>query len=595
MKQFIKYVLATIVGIAAIVVVFTIFSIIMLVGVSMQDSAPVSVADNSVLVIKLNGSIDERTKENPLASIINSDVVESNGLDNMLVAIKHAKDNDNIKGIYIETKAFGGANPATLQELRDALVDFKTSGKFILSYGERYTQGAYYVCSVADSLVVNPQGMIDWKGLASQVVYYKDLFDKLGVSMQVFKVGTYKSAVEPFLLSEMSEANREQITTYDTEIWGQLLKDVSKSRKLSQDKLNELADSSCMFMEPKLYVKHKLADKLAYTDEVPQILANMMDVDSPDDYYTVSVKDLANTANSEPKDDSGNIIAVYYAYGDIVDEPSSSTLNDADEIVGYKVAKDLEKLANDEDVKAVVLRVNSGGGSAYASEQIWNQVQKMKAKKPIIVSMGGLAASGGYYISCAADWIVAEPTTLTGSIGIFGTFPEAGELLNDKLGIHFSTVKTNEYADFGDISRPVNEGEQRLLQGYINRGYDLFTRRCANGRGVKQDSIKAIAEGRVWTGVHAKTIGLVDQLGGLDDAIAVAKKKAKVDNYSIMSYPAKANIFDNLLEEATSTSYANDQLHELMGEYYDMFTILRRISDKPTVQASLPYYLKFNL
>lgn len=597
MKQFFKYVLATMVGVFALCVILAVMSIISLAGMAaMGSGTTATVSDNSVLVINLKGAIDERAQENPFAALMGGNMDEPLGLEEIMLAIDHAKNEDKVKGIYIEAGDLTGAAPATLQEIRNALVDFKKSGKFITSYSDTYSQGSYYVCSVADSLVINPKGMIAWHGLASQTMYYKDLFEKIGVSMQVVKVGTYKSAVEPFLLNEMSDANREQITVFEGEIWDQMLTDISKSRGMKKEKLNALADSAIMFKQAELYKKEKLVDKLAYSDDVPNIIANLMKVDEPSDYNTIKVKDLAAIASSEPKSTSGNIVAVYYAYGDIVEEASASSLSQDNQIVGTKVIKDLKELADDDDVKAVVLRVNSGGGSAYASEQIWHQVMNIKSKKPIVVSMGDYAASGGYYISCAADWIVAQPTTLTGSIGIFGTFPEASKLLNETLGVHFYTVKTNEFADFGDISRPLSEGERAALQQYINNGYDLFTKRCADGRKMKQDAIKAIAEGRVWTGVHAKSIGLVDQLGSLEDAIAVAKKKANVDECSVISYPAKTDFFTSLMEEMNgSGTYADAQMQEALGEYYNMFRNIKSLSHKTGIQASMPYYMMWNL
>lgn len=594
MKQFIKYVFATMVGIFIIGVIISLSFIFGIVGMAATEGAATSVEENSVLVIKLEGSIEERTEENPFAMLSGSKKLEKTGLDNILTAIQHAKTEDNVKGIYIEAGSFEGAMPSTLQEIRNALVDFKKDGKFIVSYGDNYSQGEYYLSSVADSIIINPQGMVEWSGLSSQVIYFKDLLEKVGVEMQVVKVGTYKSAVEPFLLNEISEANREQITTYNNEIWSEMTKAVSKSRGISAEKLNQLADSAIILSPTATFKKEKLVDKIAYSDEVPQIIANMMHLDDPDDYHTISVNDLAGIADSEPKGTSGNIIAVYYAVGDIVDQPSDG-FNTDPEIAGTKVIQDLKALADDDDVKAVVLRVNSGGGSAYASEQIWHQVKNIKAKKPIIVSMGDMAASGGYYISCAADYIYAEPTTLTGSIGIFGTFVNAGELLNDKLGVHVSTVNTNQYSDIGNTTRPFTEQERNLFQRYINNGYDLFTKRCADGRKMKQDSIKAIGEGRVWTGLHAKQIGLVDELGGIDKAIAMAKKRAKVTESTVICYPAKKDFFEDLMDNMSSDSYADAQMKQTLGEYYSIYSQLRHTTQHTGIQASMPYWLKFNL
>lgn len=595
MKEFFKYVGATIVGIIALGIICIVMSAISLIGMASSMQGSVSVPDDAVLVIKLEGAIVERSKDNPFATILGNSQFEEQGLDDILCAIKNAKENDKVKGIYLEAGAFGGSTPAGLQEIRQALTDFKkTTGKPIVAYGEQYTQGAYYLCSVADSIIINPKGTLDWRGLAMQSVYFKDLLDKCGVAMQIFKVGTYKSAVEPYILNEMSDANREQITTFSGEIWSQMLKEVGASRHISATKLNTLADSCMTFQTAETYKKEKLVDKTAYTDEVGQIIANAIGVESKGDYSPISVKDLASVTQNEPKGTSGNILAVYYATGEIVDE-SAGSYSQEDQIVGKDVVADLKELADDDNVKAVVLRVNSPGGSAYASEQIWHQVMNIKAKKPIVVSMGGYAASGGYYISCAADWIVAEPTTLTGSIGIFGMFPTAEELLDNKLGIHLHTVKTNKYADFGDISRSMNEGERQLLQGYINRGYDLFTKRCADGRKMKQDDIKKIAEGRVWTGEHAKQIGLVDQLGNLEAAISKAEKLGGQEEYTVATYPGKTDMLQNLFNTFSTDSYAEARLKETLGEYYGLYTNVRSIGSQSHIQARVPAYFLFNL
>lgn len=594
MKQFLKYTLATITGIIVLGIIYAIFATITLVGMLSMNSAPKQISSNSVMVIKLEGTLSERAQDNPLASLMGNSMAEV-GLNDILASIKNAKSNDNIKGIYLEAGSLNGATPAMIEEIHDALADFKSSGKFIVAYGDNYSQGAYYLCSTADSLVINPEGTIDWRGLSSQVIYYKKLLDKVGVKMQIFKVGTYKSAVEPYILDEMSEANREQTECFSKEIWNEFNGDVAKSRKLKPAVLDSLTNTCLAFATTKEYKKMKLVDKIAYSDAVPQIIANMMKCDA-DDYNTANFVDVAKLESTQPKNSKGNIVAVYYAVGEIVQEESTtSSFSQGAMIVGKDVIKDLKELADNDDVKAVVLRVNSPGGSAYASEQIWHQVKNIKAKKPIVVSMGGYAASGGYYISCAADWIVAEPTTLTGSIGIFGMFPEASELINDKLGLNFETVKTHEYADFGDYSRPVSEGESAALQAYINRGYETFTKRCADGRGISQDSIKVIGEGRVWTGVHAKKIGLVDQLGNLDDAIAVAKKKAKVEECTVMTYPEEGSMLENLFNKIAPSSYADAELKENLGEFYNMFRTVKNVHNGDRIQAALPYYLMFNL
>lgn len=598
MKKFLTQVLATVVGIVIAGLLLSIMCVGTLIGMAGMSETSVAINDNSVLVIKLEGIIEERSQNNPFTSFIGGGAIQNKSLSDILKAIEIAKTEDNIKGIYIEAGTLAGAAPATLQEIRNALVDFKHSGKFIVSYGETFTQGSYYVASVADSVVINPQGMIDWRGLSMQTIYFKELLDKVGVKMQVFKVGAFKSAVEPYLRNDMSEENCEQITTFSQEVWSEMVKAVGKSRNITIDKLNALADSSTLFVSTSVYLQNKLVDKTAYTDEVPFIIANAMQVESPEDYSTISVSELAMTAKNKPKSPSGNIIAVYYACGDIIDEPLEGlNYNQEPQIVGSRVAKELKELADDDDVKAVVLRVNSPGGSAYASEQIWHQVMNIKSKKPIIVSMGGYAASGGYYISCAADYIYAEPTTLTGSIGIYGMIPEASELINKKLGIHFQTVKTHEHADFGsNLSRPFTASESAMVQRYINNGYDLFTKRCADGRKMKQNDIKTIAEGRIWTGIHAQQIGLVDKLGSLNDAISTACKRAKVDDYTIMEYPGEGSMFEQLLKGMSpKESYADAELRSFLGEYYSIYSSMRNANGKTGIQASLPYYLMFNL
>lgn len=594
MKHFFKNVLSTVVGIFVAMALLSLLGLFSIFGIAAISSAPSQVDDNSVLMLDLKGSINERSQEDPWSAIIDNDAMQSQGLDDIITAISMAKDEKKVKGIYIKAGTFTGARPATLKAIRRALTDFKKNGKFVVAYGDTYTQGAYYLCSVADSVLINPQGMIDWCGLSSQVVYYKDLLDKIGVEMQIVKVGTYKSAVEPYILNEMSEANREQISTYCSETWNEMVKDVAKSRKLSADKLNALADSSMLMRGTNTYKTSKLVDKLAYSDQVSNTIAAMMGKDSEEDYHIVQVSDMVQKASSTPKGLGGKAVAVYYAVGNIVNEPSGS-FSSEDEIAGSKVIQDLKELADDDDIKAVVLRVNSGGGSAYASEQIWHQVMNIKAKKPIVVSMGDLAASGGYYISCAADYIYAEPTTLTGSIGIFGMFPNAGKLLNDKLGVHFSTVKTNAMSDFGDITRAFTPEERAMAQAYINKGYDLFTRRCADGRKMQQNEIKAIGEGRIWTGAHAQKIGLVDELGSLNDAIEKAKKLAKIDDATVMVYPAKTSTLESILGSLTESSITDSKMQEALGEYYNVFSEIKNANKKTGMQASMPYSLILNL
>ncbi len=586
MKEFFKYTLATMLGLFLFSILVTILSIISIAGMVANENMGAPIGENSILKIPLTGVIEEQSKENPLA-LINGEEQYTLGLDELLEAIQRAKSNENIKGIYLEG-GMPAAAPATLQEVRQALADFKKSGKFIYSYADAYTQGGFYVCSVADQIMVNPQGNIDWHGLASEPMFYKDVLEKIGVKMQVFKVGTYKSAVEPFTSTEMSEANREQVTAYLNSIWGQMRKDIAKSRNIKEDQLNALADSFLMFQPSSGLVKCHMADKLVYIDEVKEALKKKMKLEEDDELKFVSVKEMAMAEDPEAID-SDDQIAIYYAYGDIVDAPAASLLSgNTHGIVRDVVVKDLKELREDENIKAVVIRVNSGGGSAYASEQIWREVELLKAEKPVVISMGGMAASGGYYISCGANKIFAEPTTLTGSIGIFGMIPDVSTLMTQKIGFKYDVVKTNALSDFGSESRPMNEQESRLLQAEIERGYETFTGRVAQGRKMKQDSVKAIAEGRVWTGEQALKIGLVDQLGNLSDAILAAAKLAKLEEYTTISYPEPEPWYASLLKEKKD-GYLESELRSMLGEYYTPFSLLRTFKAQDRIQARIPF------
>lgn len=509
------------------------------------------------------------------------------GLDDILSSIKKAKENEDIKGIYIQTNWLG-AGFASLEEIRNALKDFKESGKFIVAYGDSYSQGLYYLSSVADKVLLNPQGIVEWKGLAAAPIFFKDLLAKIGVEMQVFKVGTYKSAVEPYISTEMSPANREQINAYLSSIWGRVTSDVSASRKLSVDSLNALADRMLAFYPAEESVKSGLADTLIYKADVRNYLKTLIGIDKDDRMTVLGLKDMVNVKKNVPKDKSGNVIAVYYAYGEIDGGNSSSTNGEG--IDSKKVIRDLRKLQEDEDVKAVVLRVNSPGGSTYGSEQIWYAVSELKKEKPVIVSMGNYAASGGYYISCNADTIVAEPTTLTGSIGIFGMFPNA-KGLTEKLGVNFDVVKTNKYSDFGMLTRPMNDGEKGLVQIYVNNGYDLFLTRRSEGRGISKEELDKIAQGRVWTGSTAKELGLVDELGGLDKALDIAVAKAGVDAYTVMNYPKKESFFESLMNTNPGNYVKARMLKGTIGEVYQQFSTLENFNKCDRIQACVPFEL----
>lgn len=589
MKDFLKQMFATIAGIVVLTVITGILGMMSVIGMIASGSATKNVSDNTVLVINLQGMMEERAEDN-FMSEITGQISQNIGLDDMLDAIEKAKNNDNIKGIYIEAGIFSADSYASMQAMRKALADFKKSGKWIVAYGDTYTQGTYYLASVANKVFVNPSGQIDWHGMAAQPMFIKDLMAKFGVKMQLAKVGTYKSAPEMFTADGMSEPNREQVTAYIKGIWENVCKEVSASRNISVETLNTYADNFITLDDPKNYVKYKLADKLVYTDEIKDEIKKMMKLDKDDDINTVSLAEMKQLKGNKTK---GDKIAVYYAYGDIVDsETSSSLMSQGHKIVGPTVCKDIEKLMDDDDVKAVVLRVNSGGGSAYASEQMWHSIKKLKEKKPVVVSMGGMAASGGYYISCISNWIVAEPTTLTGSIGIFGMFPDMSGLLTQKLGIKFDEVKTNKHSGFGTMARPFNEEEMSYLNTYIDRGYNLFRSRVAEGRKMKTEDVEKLAQGRVWLGQDAYRNKLVDELGGLDKAVAKAATLAKVKEYYTASYPAKADWMEQFMKKATGSSYIDNSMRAALGEYYEPFMLLKDINNQNAIQARIPYIIK---
>ena len=588
MKEFFKYVLATVTGIILIGIIMGILAAISLVGLAASSASTTNVEDNSVFVLSLSGTLNERTAEDPLATLT-GEVSENIGLDKLLNAIKKAKDKEEIKGIYIEAGLFSSDTPASTHAIREALLDFKKSGKWIVAYADTYEQSTYYICSVADKIFLNPDGMIDWHGLASTPYFVKDLLAKFGVKYQLCKVGKYKSAPEMMTADGMSEPNREQVTAYINGIWEVMLKEVSDSRKIPVDSLNAYADRFVALAEPEDYVKMKMVDKLIYTDEVKGEVKKMLKIDEKDDINQLTLADMEGVKG---KKNEGEQIAVYYAYGEIVDSETGSVMDTEHCIVANTVCKDLERLMNDDNVKAVVLRVNSPGGSAYASEQIWRAVTNLKAKKPVVVSMGGYAASGGYYISCAANYIVSEPTTITGSIGIFGMFPDFSGLLTEKLGVKFDEVKTNKHAAFGTVARPFNAEEMALLEQYIGRGYNLFRKRVADGRQQSIEQIEEIAQGRVWLGNDALKIKLVDEIGGLDKAIAKAASLAKVSQYHATSYPEEQSWWSNLLDQATSSNnYLDEQLQATLGEYYEPFKFVKNMNRQSAIQARMPYYV----
>lgn len=589
MKDFFKYVFATVVGLILFGIIMAILGVMSIVGMISSGQATQNVSDNSVLVLKLSGTMNEQAGDNTLAQFTGN-TLSTMGLNETLSAIRKAKENDKVKGIYIEAGAFS-ADFASLQEVRNALTDFKKSGKWIIAYGDSYTQGTYYLSSVADKVYLNPIGDLDWHGLASQPYFVKDMLAKMGVKMQIIKVGKYKSATEMYTEDHMSDANREQTQAYINGLWQNICKDVAASRKLTVEQLNAYADSVITFNDPKDLVAKKMIDGLLYTDQVKKEVKKLLKLEEDESIRQLSVADMVNVKQK----DNGEQIAVYYAFGNIVDSPATGYLmGGGNEIVANTVCKDLESLMNDDNVKAVVLRVNSPGGSAYASEQIWHQVEMLKAKKPVVVSMGGYAASGGYYISAGANWIVAEPTTLTGSIGIFGQIPNVSQLLTQKLGVKFDEVKTNKHSLMGTMARPMNDDEIALLTKAIARGYDTFRKRVADGRKMTVEQVEEIAQGHVFIGQDALKIKLVDELGGLDKAVAKAASLAKLKEYHTADYPAQKDLFAQLMENASMGSYLDEQLRLTLGDYYEPFIMLKTMNNQAAIQARLPFFLNIH-
>ena len=589
MKDFFKNVFATFVGLFLFVLVTLLLGFVCIFGMVLSSESTTEIKNNSVLVINLSGPLNERTEENVITKFVGKTANETS-LEDVLSGIEKAKADKNIKGIYLEAGVFVPNSYAALQEIRDALIDFKKSNKWIVAYGDSYTQGTYYLASVANDVYLNPQGMLDWHGLSTQRIYLKDMLAKFGVKVQVSKVGTYKSATEMFTGDKMSDADRQQTSAYLNGIWKYLLKGVGESRNIPIAKLNEYADSVITFANPTDYLKMKLIDKLLYTDQVRNEIKKRLGIASGDDINQVSLTDLKMVK----ADKNGNEIAVYYAYGDIVDAPVSGTSLSQHNIVGKDVCKDLKELMDDDDVKAVVIRVNSGGGSAFASEQMWHQIMELKKVKPVVVSMGGYAASGGYYMSVPANWIVAEPTTITGSIGIFGMFPDFSGLASEKLGIKFDEVKTNKNGTFLSPMRPLTPDEMRMLQVYIDRGYNTFKDRVAQGRKLTMQQVETIAQGHVYTGEDALKIKLVDELGGLDKAVQKAVQLAKIKDYYTKNYPAPVNWLDQIFGDYVQDNYLSEQLHSSLGMLYQPFSILRTLNQQSAIQARIPYFININ-
>ena len=594
MTNFFKTLFASTLGVIIGGVILLLLTFLVLLGISLSSSSTYELKDKTILVIDLNGSVNERKNQDVLGVLLGDS--ESIGLDDITDAIKKAKERNEIKGIYIKARSLN-CGIASMEPIRNALVDFKKSGKFVVAYGDSYSQGTYYIASIADKVIMNPSGTLDFHGMSSGPMFVRGLYEKLGVKFQVFKVGTFKSAVEPYIQDRMSDANRLQTSSYMNDIWSYLLSGISDSRNISVEQLNRYADQCLTFEKADSIVKYGMVDTLMYSTNIEVYLKNLLKIDVMDDLNLASVENLT-TIDFNEKGDKKNKIAVLYAEGEILQGSEGEGVFSAGNFITAKeYVRELKKLKEDENVKSVVLRVNSPGGSAFASEQIWNAVAELKAVKPVVVSMGTYAASGGYYISCAASTIVAEPTTLTGSIGIFGLIPHGSELA-EKMGVTFDEVSTNKHSNFGGQtfgipflvsaqSREFSDDESRMLQKYIENGYDLFLTRCADGRSKTKAEIDSIGQGRVWTGKQALEIGLVDKLGGIDDAILIAAGEAKIKSYSIEKYPKKKDFLTQLMEE----SFRNTKTKTLkffMGEEFDKKIITQTLQNTDIQMAIMP-------
>ena len=586
MKQFFKFVLASIVGI----LLATFILVVIVAGIIYAASSDktVEVEPNSVLHMAFTTPITERTPNNPLAGLgfLGLDKDKSTGLNDILANIRKAKADRDIKGIFLD-ESYMTSGQATTEEIRNALIDFKKSGKFVVAYAEIYTQGFYYLASVADKVYINPKGIFEFHGFSSQITFLKGALDKLGIEAQIIKVGTYKSAVEPLILTKMSDANRMQVTSYLGSLYDHYLTGISKSRGINKDSLFNYANQMRVQI-PEDALKLKLVDGLKYKDEILDDLKKRTGTKQKSDLNSIELGEYTKSSTEKDSLDnsssSKNRIAIVYASGEI-----SGGDGDDNTIGSERISKALRKVRLDNKVKAVVLRVNSPGGSSLASDVIWREVMLTKKVKPIIVSMGDVAASGGYYIACAADSIIAQPNTITGSIGIFAILPNMQKLFNDKLGVTFDGVKTGKYADLGDINRPLTPDEKLILQNNVNHGYDDFTKAVAEGRHKTQAYINSIGQGRVWTGSQALKIGLVDRLGNINDAITSAAKKANVKSYSLVAYPEQKSFLNQLSGDVTVEARTR-MLKSELGDSYRVYEQIKGITQMMrTPQTRLPY------
>jgi protease-4 len=583
MKQFFKMMFASTLGALVATGVIVLLGTFMFIGVvaSVSNQPAYTPSSGTVLKLSLNGSLADNAEENPFAMLLGEKATQLS-LKDILKSIRVAKNEPNIKGIYIESGIFSSGT-ANIDAIRRALIDFKESGKFIVAYADSYMQGGYYLSSVADKVYLNPVGVIDLLGFASQTTFYKGILKKVGIEMQIFKVGTYKSRVEPFMLDKLSDENREQLTSYMNGIWGNILQGIAEARKISVEDINRFADKGLSISSAANTIEYGLVDELSYKIDVEAYVKELAG-QTGDKLKTAGVDKLRNVKETTKK--KSDKIAILYAEGEIMSEAETSPYSNATAIT-EKMVTELNKLYKDDNVKAVVLRVNSPGGSAFISDQIWHEVVRMKEAKPLVVSMGNVAASGGYYISCAANKIVAEKNTITGSIGIYGMFPNATGLYK-MLDVTTDVVKTNHFGDLGDMSRPMRDDEKALIQSYVELGYDTFLSRCAEGRTTTKEAIDKIGQGRVWTGQQALERGLVDELGGLDRAIEVAAELSNVADYSIIHVTGSKDFFTDLLEKQLGELKLSI-IKNMLGEEFDQIKKLHDIRSNMGILARLPY------
>jgi len=589
MKQFFKYTLASLLGsvltfavlIGILIAIISAFAA----GFSEQE---VIIDDNSVLKLRLATDIPDKASDNPFSNIdfISMTSTKTMGLNNILKNIEKAKKDDKIKGIFLDV----GSIPSglgTVEEIRNKLIDFKESGKFIIAYSSGYTQKSYYLASVADKIYLNPEGSFDWKGLYSQVIFFKGALDKLGIEAQIFRHGQFKSAVEPFFTDKMSEASKLQTITLIQSIWDDMCTKISKSRNIEIEKLNLIADSLWAY-DAKTAKEYKFVDGLVYYDEVLAELKTMSKSEEDPEDFIVSLSDYASVKIKTTANNSKDKIAVIFAEGEIIDGGKSEG-----SLAGDWMAEIIREVREDEDIKAVVLRVNSPGGSGLASDIMWREITLTKEKKPVVVSMGNLAASGGYYIACPANYIFALPSTLTGSIGVFGMLPNVEKLMTEKLGITVDGVGTNAQSDFGQITRKTTTSEANLIQNQVEEFYDTFIQKVADGRGLTKAEVDSIGQGRVWSGLNALEIGLVDEIGGLNDAVAKAASLANLSEYRLIEYPQKEDAFEAILKDMNK-NISEKVIKETLNKNYKFWQIIKNAQNMSGIQARMEYELEIN-